>query len=805
MSVKIGNITKLSGSAVTGLTISHITTSQNNRKLMVAVHGSDAAAGDCIATGVTYNGVALTKLNTTNRAGGGLQVCAEWWYLDNPSVGTFNAIITYTGTVTHAYGVVYELYNAMSGAPEASGLANATGVSTLGVSVTPISGYPLILLASTINTDVSITPTSPAVATYDDSINAASRAGGSKNEPATAGAITSTATTPSNTRWARVAAVITGIHEINVNDTPSAIIESVTVSRPPAFSVAESVINTTENLSVYLNALFFSIFETDITLNEVVAGNDSVVAVGVVDDDIVIASISVFLFLSELFSSEFDSASVVEDLSIHLGELYASVFDSAATSEDTILLLPDLYFDSMDIASLSESTEASLDILFVEVSDSSGITEALSLNLDVLNVDVLDPFYSTVTEHVEVTDIIVEVGIVMEAITEVNFAQLSLDVLNIIETEPIFNIDENIVIFIPVLNIDVNENIIIDETVLSEIPLEVIASENISTAEYSETTLDNLFVNESDSFSTVEQVSLISDILSCAVFDSIIIDEFISMHDLVIELEVFESAIVTDYSSAFLTALFMFSMDTITIAENTNSFLSGLSIFISDDVAIADVVIMNDLVIELFSFDSASVIDEFLIAIGHALFASDSITLSDFATIHDLIIELFAFDGVSALELFSTSGGVIIGIDEVGVTGALTDSVTVSEFSFADIVIQFQVSESISVIEYQVVFDRIIELGILFESVGLIDDFSILMPILNINELELFSVVEFVSGNSLIEISIMETFFIQDEALIFNSNHIDEPRIFEVVPRQRIFISLKESEYFASRFGVRGR
>lgn len=106
----------------------------------------------------------------------------------------------------------------------------------------------------------------------------------------------------------------------------------------------------------------------------------------------------------------FDAVTVVEDVSLALTPLLASLFDDVAVLEDVTVYLDTLQMDVFDTASVAEN---------------------LQLNLDVLNVDVLDPFHVLITEHVDVVDLIVEVGVVPEIVPVAEYAAAYPTELNV--------------------------------------------------------------------------------------------------------------------------------------------------------------------------------------------------------------------------------------------------------------------------------------------------------------------------------------------------------------------------------------
>lgn len=93
------------------------------------------------ATSVTYNGVALTKIDSSGVTGA--TNFLETWYLSAPATGANNLVINFSGSRT-AYWNIYSYYNvSQSGQPE----VNSTGIGSSGsssVSVTPLTNGALI-------------------------------------------------------------------------------------------------------------------------------------------------------------------------------------------------------------------------------------------------------------------------------------------------------------------------------------------------------------------------------------------------------------------------------------------------------------------------------------------------------------------------------------------------------------------------------------------------------------------------------------------------------------------------------------
>jgi len=112
--------------SASSLTYSHTCTG-SNRILFVGVFSGGPGPGSVPCTGVTYAGVAMTKIDSNAPQ-------ANWdlslWYLINPASGANNVIITLSGTTTTLYGDSVSYTGAkQSGVPDSSNKNTATATS----------------------------------------------------------------------------------------------------------------------------------------------------------------------------------------------------------------------------------------------------------------------------------------------------------------------------------------------------------------------------------------------------------------------------------------------------------------------------------------------------------------------------------------------------------------------------------------------------------------------------------------------------------------------------------------------------
>jgi hypothetical protein len=78
-----------------------------------------------IPTGVARNSLAFTQVaNQTDTHGGGGIFNASWWYLDNPTVGTFNTVVTWVNSTSGAGACAIPLTNVDLSRPPICGAGN---------------------------------------------------------------------------------------------------------------------------------------------------------------------------------------------------------------------------------------------------------------------------------------------------------------------------------------------------------------------------------------------------------------------------------------------------------------------------------------------------------------------------------------------------------------------------------------------------------------------------------------------------------------------------------------------------------
>ena len=171
------------------LTISHTVGNPNaNRILIVGAESEEPTSGNCSVTGVTFSGVALTKINEAIASDSYMQ-CVSLRYLLSPAAGTHDIVITWPQHTDNRSGGGISIYNAAQQGPEASNTKALSGSpSSITTSLTTLTaGAWVVDAVGSGNKGSGFTPLeSGQTERYD--VQASSSAGaGSTKHVATAG------------------------------------------------------------------------------------------------------------------------------------------------------------------------------------------------------------------------------------------------------------------------------------------------------------------------------------------------------------------------------------------------------------------------------------------------------------------------------------------------------------------------------------------------------------------------------------------------------------------------------------------
>ena len=122
--------TTSSGAGGSSQTWSHTCTGSN----LLLVVQTYSRTGASSVSGITYNGVALAKIDALNSGG----VILETWYLIAPATGAHNVVVTWVSTGANNSAMAYSYTGTrQSGVPDAHG--TNTGTTSVSVALTTIA------------------------------------------------------------------------------------------------------------------------------------------------------------------------------------------------------------------------------------------------------------------------------------------------------------------------------------------------------------------------------------------------------------------------------------------------------------------------------------------------------------------------------------------------------------------------------------------------------------------------------------------------------------------------------------------
>ena len=121
------------------LSFYHTVGNYADRILIVGAEAEEPASGNCSVTSVTFNGVALTKIDEAI-ASDSYKQCASLWFLLEPDTGTHDIVITWPQDTDNRSGGGISIYNAAQQGPEASNTKALSGSpSTITTSLTTLT------------------------------------------------------------------------------------------------------------------------------------------------------------------------------------------------------------------------------------------------------------------------------------------------------------------------------------------------------------------------------------------------------------------------------------------------------------------------------------------------------------------------------------------------------------------------------------------------------------------------------------------------------------------------------------------
>jgi hypothetical protein len=138
--------TRTAQSTASSTTVAVTVPDASNLLMVIAVAPTDSNDTNLPITGVTVNGSATGVTKAIHSRDGNNDTDCEIWYKLAPAAGTYNVVVTATGSVWK--GVVIGLFSGVKQqAPEATSSSQGTATS-LSAAITSLTNYSLILQAA---------------------------------------------------------------------------------------------------------------------------------------------------------------------------------------------------------------------------------------------------------------------------------------------------------------------------------------------------------------------------------------------------------------------------------------------------------------------------------------------------------------------------------------------------------------------------------------------------------------------------------------------------------------------------------
>ena len=373
--------------------------------------------------------------------------------------------------------------------------------------------------------------------------------------------------------------------------------EDATIEISTHINVSEEIFSI-EDVTVSLDVLNFSEYE-DIVTTEYISLIDLVVELGIVDDPIE-TSEYIEISLDELNISIYEEIVVSEDIYESITELNVSIFDTIESAdfvfliyeiidldifeevtivEEAVINIGALNADAYEDIVSEENTEVSMDSWNVDLYESIEVSEYIAQSLDDLFLFTIDPFHVLITEHTDIVDLVVEVGVVMDAIPVGEYQDTYLDVLNL----------------------DLYESVTISEDIeLLDMEIDTDVYDPIEISESIDLSIDELFISISQVIDVAEFIEIVDLIVELGIiYDEINTSENLSISLSELFLDLYDDILITEETIQSLPSLFVFSIDTISIIE----FVEILDIDIDTESVWEDISIEEDLSVYLDSLN----------------------------------------------------------------------------------------------------------------------------------------------------------------------------------------------------------
>lgn len=591
-------------------------------------------------------------------------------------------------------------------------------------------------------------------------------------------------------------------------------------------------ISTTENIEPSIDSLNIDVYQ-QFLITEVAYLVDLVVEVGVLPDDVNIEE-WIKGHLDNLFFDVVDSVAVEEVNGQIIDSLFLSVDDSVSAEEQITPLIP-ISFISVEESVLTEDVGEVLipELPIGVIEDYITVSETAGQGVDPLLLFAVDEEYIFINETAQILDLIIELGWVVEYNYVIEAIDVNLDRLNI-DTSETLTVAELNNVLIGNYFIDVYDEAITEEAVeVSLDELFIARHEIIYAIEWWDEVLTELFFEATDDIGVAEWAGVTDIIIDVGIVDYVNAIESVNVWFPEYAVVAIESVSVNEDLQSFIDNLFIDASDSLTVEEDFESYLGEGFIKISTLVAVSEAIevrvdplrilsvsnisvidwaIMTDIIVEMAGYDSVT-IDEAIDVVLDSLNieTTDSISIEEDATVFDIIIELdtptediavtedwsisiysleiniVVSDSVTADDVMISEQGVSVG-EDVGVTGALIDNIKVVENANVLMPLYLiEVFENIAVEEWYDVLDLIVEIPLLWEDLSVEAILLGIEAVVEINVFENLTLEEWNQAGMAIYVSVIELIDVEEWSIVLQQAWDLYPRIFDVVPRRRIW------------------
>jgi hypothetical protein len=405
-----------------------------------------------------------------------------------------------------------------------------------------------------------------------------------------------------------------------------------------------------ENINIEINELFIICSSNITTIEQVSASADRLV----INVDNLISVIESIIIDAGQGIYRVEDINIEENAVLYFADYSILLLDNISIAEE-IIVSQNLNLDIQETVTIAEEVNLEIGISISVVSDVS-VGEDISVTVIIVHlniflgevitlaeygivantrlyVNVVDAFGVLITEHVDVVDLVVEVGVVADRVEHISsWVYLSLDVLvplgiDMPYTLPQHKVDEYVALLMSIsvavsdsvgvgeqaqgyegIALNVNDHIIMQEAIAVVRDYEIIKTDNVYVVEdvtVLETSAPVTFnINVIQQIFVTDEKVLHLDELFLFILDQITVSEYFNLIDLVVEIDLLIQTItITESASATVTlqAQLSFSVfDSVSFMGQYLTFgFTPLEIQAFNAIEIIESVELFDIVIEL--------------------------------------------------------------------------------------------------------------------------------------------------------------------------------------------------------------